>query len=99
MTLSDLIANVNDQNEEAIIFAKKAGAGFSSSSEALLVELKDEEIDLQLSEIADKYCPGFEYFLEVSIVKEVIEDLNSTVGNKTLEERIERVIHFAEFDA
>jgi len=99
MTLSEIIANIDQQNEEATIFAKKVDEKFLPSSQAVLVELDDEELHSPTKEIADKYCPGFDYFLEVFLVKEVLEDLENTVGYKSLEQQIDRIIHYAEFDA
>ena len=100
MTLAEMISKIEDQNEEAIIFAKRIDGRFTPSSEAILVELKDEEDDLQTSEIADKHCPGFDYFLEVFLVIDMAEeDLSNAVGFKSLEQRIDRIIYYAEFDA
>ena len=99
MTLAEIITNIEKQNEEATIFAKRVDGKFLPSSEAVLVELEEEEEDLRINEIADKYCPGFDYFLEVFLVKDVAEDLKNTAGYKSLEQQIDRIIHYAEFDA
>ena len=99
MTLHEIITNIDKQNEEAMIFAKKVDERFLPSSEAVIVELDDEEEGLRTNEIADKYCPGFHYFLEVFLVKDMVEDLKNTVGYKSLEQQIERIIHYAEYDA
>jgi hypothetical protein len=99
MTISEIITNIGEQNEEAIIFAKKADGKFSPSSEAVLIELDEEEHGSLTNEIADKHCPGFDYFLEVFLVKDMVEDLKNTVGYKSLEQQIDRIIHYAEFDA
>ena len=99
MTVSEIIANIDEQNEEATIFAKKIDERFLPSSEAVLVELDDEELHSPTKEIADKYCLGFDYFLEVFLVKDLLEDLKNTVGFKSLEQQIDRIIHYAEFDA
>ncbi len=99
MTLSEIISNIDDQNEEAIIFAKKVDGKFSPSSEALLVELDNEEMGSQITDIAEKHCPDFDYFLEVFLVKGIMEDLKNTVGFKSLEQLIDRIIYYAEFDA
>ena len=99
MTIGEIIVNIGEQNEEALIFAKKIDGKFLSSSEAILVELTDEEKGLPANEIANKYCPGFEYFLEVFLVNEIVDDLNKTIGFKSLERQIDSVIHFAELDS
>lgn len=100
MTLKDIISNIEEQNEEVIIFAKKINGKFVPSSEVTLVEVNDGELGtLTTKEIADKYCPGFDYFLEVFLVKDMIEDLKTTVGYKSLGQQIDRIINYAEFDA
>ena len=99
MTLSEIISDIDEQNEEALIFAKKVDGKFLPSSEVVLVELNDEEQGSQTNDIAEKHCPGFDYFLEVFLVKDMVEDLKNTVGYKSLEQRIDRIIHYAEFDA
>ena len=99
MTLGEIIDNIGEQNEAAIIFAKKVDESFSPSSEAVLVELDLEEQGSQTKEIADKYCLGFDYFLEVFLVKDMVEDLKNTVGFKSSEQQIDRIIHYVEVDA
>lgn len=99
MTLGEVITNIDKQNEEAVIFAKRVDGNFLSSSEAVLIELDDEEQDLRTKEIADKHCPGFDYFLEVYLVKDMAGDLKNAAGFKSLEQQIDRIIHYAEFDA
>jgi hypothetical protein len=99
MTLSEIISNIDKQNEEAIIFAKRKDGKFIPSSEAVLVELSDEEQGSRTNDIAEKHCPGFDYFLEVFLVRDMVEDLKNTVGYKSSEQQIGRIIHYAEFDA
>lgn len=99
MTLAEIITSINNQNEEAMIFAKRVDGKFTPSSEATLVEVEAEEEDLQTSEIADKHCPGFDYFLEVFLVRDMLEDLKNTVGFKSVEQKIDRIIRYAESDA
>lgn len=62
-------------------------------------ELNEEELYSPIKEIANQRCPGFDYFLEVFLVKEILEDLNSSVGFKSLEQQVDRIIHYAELDA
>ena len=99
MTIGEIISNIGEQNEEALIFAKKIDGKFLSSSEAILVELTDEEKGLPTNEIAKKYCPEFDYFLEVFLVNDILQDLNKAIGFKSLEKQVDSIIHFAEFDS
>ncbi len=99
MTIREIITNIDDQSEEAIIFAKKENGKFLPSSQAVVVEVIEDEQDAPTNEIAEKYCPGFDYFLEVFLVKDLVGALSATVGFNSLEQQIERIIHYAEFDA
>jgi hypothetical protein len=99
MTLSEVILYIDEQNNEAIIFAKKINGTFFPTSEVVLVELEKEEQGLPTNEITKTYCPGYDYFLEVFLVKDMVEDVNNSVGYKPLNQQIDRIIHDAEFDA
>ncbi len=99
MTIREIVSNNEELNEEAVIYAKRIDGKFLSSSEAVLIELSEEDQDLSTKEIADKYCPGFDYFLEVFLVKDMVQDLNKSVGYKSLGQQIDRIIYYAEFDA
>jgi len=99
MTISEIIANIDNQSEEALIFAKRENGKFLPESEAVLVETTEDELGAPTNEIAEKYCPGFEYFLEVYLVKDLVGALSATVGYKSLQQQIERIIHYAESDA
>ena len=50
-------------------------------------------------EIEKAKCPGFTYFLEMFLIKELMEDLENSDTRKTLEEKIDHVIYYAEYDA
>jgi hypothetical protein len=95
-TIGALISQIGDLNQEAVIYAKKQNGRFLSSSEAVLIELRDEDDDLSPREIASKYCPGFDYFLEVFLVIDVMEELDQTAGYKPLTQQVDRVIQYAE---
>lgn len=99
MTIKEIIANIHDQNEEAMIFAKRVDGKFLPSSEAVIIELNEEEKDWKTYEIAKKHCPGFDYFLEVYLVKDMVEDMKTTVGYKSMDQQVDRIIYYAEFDA
>jgi len=99
MTISEIISNIDHQSEEAIIFAKKENGKFLPSSKAVVVQLTEEEQDAPTTKIAEKYCPGLDYFLEVVLVKDLVGALGTTAGYKSLEQQIERIIHYAESDA
>lgn len=66
MILSEAILNCKNYNdsEEIIhsIFAKRNNGKFLPNSEALVLKLTPEEMEMQLSIIAETKCPGFEIF-------------------------------------
>jgi hypothetical protein len=99
MTIREVISKADELNEYLVIYAKRQDGKFLSSSEAVLLDLTDEEKELLTHEIANKYCPGFDYFLEVFLVKEMVEDLRASEEYKSLEKQVERIIYYAEFDA
>ena len=99
MDLKRVITNSSDMNQDLVVYAKKIDGRFLSSSEAVLLELTEEEQDLKTNEIADKKCPGFSYFLEMFIIKETMADFENVEPKWDIEQKIERVIHYAEFDA
>jgi len=99
MDIQKLIANVNDLPDDAVIYAKRVEGRFHHSSEAVSIELTEEEIDEMTEDISAKYCPGYDYFLEVALIKELLEDIADDPEFNSVEEKARRVIHYAEFDA
>ena len=43
MTLSEVITNIEEQNEEAVIYPKKVDGKIARSSEAVVLELDEED--------------------------------------------------------
>ena len=99
MTLEEIVGKLNSLDEELVIFVKRHDGNYSGLSEAVLLVLSEEEQEMKTFEIAAQKCPGFEYFLEVFIAKEVVEDLTESNNSEVLSKKIERIIHYAEYDA
>lgn len=99
MDLRKIIENHSDINEDLVVYAKKIDGRFLSSSETVLLELTEEEQGMKTDEIAKSKCPELSYFLEMFLVKEMMEDLANVEPKRTIEQKIETVIHYAEFDA
>jgi hypothetical protein len=99
MNLKEIIANYSKINEDLVVYAKKVNERFLSSSEVVLLELTEEEQGMKTFEIEKVKCPGFTYFLEMFIIKEMMEDFENNNQKKEIEEKVEIVIHYAEFDA
>jgi hypothetical protein len=70
-----------------------------ASSEAVLLELTVDEEEMKTNEIAAVKCPGFYYFMELFLIKEMMEDFNNDDSYKDNVQKIERLIHYVEFDA
>ena len=103
MILSEAILNCKNyiDTEEIIhsIFAKRNNGKFLPDSEALVLELTPEEMEMQLSIIAETKCPGFEYFLEIFVLQDFYDDLLKIEEFKSDDKKVERIIYYAEFDA
>jgi len=98
-TLKDIIINISSFNDEGLVFVKKTDGKFTSISEAVVVDLSGGEVELKTFEISELKCPGFEYFLDVFIIKDMINDFKSTSNAVDLNKRVERIIDYAEYDA
>lgn len=98
MTLKEIILNAENYDGNLVIYAQKSNDIFLPESDAVLLELSDEELDKKTSEIADSKCPGYAYFLEMFQVKEWAQDLK-VAGYQTTDEVIDRIIYYAENDA
>lgn len=99
MTIAEVISNINELDEETTIFAKRINGKFESGSETCLVPLPENDEVLSIIELSESYCPGFDYFLETVLVKEILEDMKSKPEYRSSELQIKQVIHYAENDA
>jgi hypothetical protein len=103
MTLSDIILNCSQYTDSDeimhMVFAKRYEDGFEPFSEATVLELTPDEMQLDLDEIEKIKCPGYSYFLEINIIQDFFEDIKHTNDYKSDEDKVKRVIHYAEIDA
>ena len=98
-TLQEIISKIDDANEYFVVYAKRVEGQFKNYSEAILLELTEEESEMPKREIVDSKLPGFDYFLDVFLIKEILEDIKDSNQYYDLNKRIERIIHYAKFDA
>lgn len=97
MTVKQLIENINSiENDYSVVFAKKIEGEFKSDSIIIIVEI-DEESDEDISKNVIEKNPEFDYFLEVFLIKEMVEDLREDFSN--VDELVNRVIHYVKYDA
>ena len=101
MTIRDVIENIDDLPDAATVFAERIDGGYRAESEVMLLQMTDEELDRPVKEIAKNRTPGKEYFLEIFVIREVLEGwLSNCAGYlPSVDEAMERVIHYAEHDA
>ncbi|MGI4835047.1 MAG: hypothetical protein ACRYFK_16465 [Janthinobacterium lividum] len=72
MTIQEVISNLNDISENATVFAKSIDGEFRAVSPVALVRLSDDEKSLPTNQISELKCPGYEYFMEVFLIKEFV---------------------------
>ena len=103
MLLNEAILNCkNYEDTEDIlhtIYAKRIDGRFQSISDAVVLELTTEEMEMNLKEISNLKCPGYEYFLEMFILQDFYNDLEQSDDYKSDEKKVERIIYYAEFNA
>jgi hypothetical protein len=103
MNLKEIILRCNqyEDSDELIhmVFAKKVNEKFESNSEAKVLQLTLEEMEMNLADIQNSKCPGFDYFLEMNILQEFYADIRNMKEYKSDEEKVKRIIYYAEFDA
>lgn len=103
MNLKDVILNCNqyEDSDEFVymVFAKKLNDKFESHSEATVLRLTFEEMEMNLKDIQNSKCPGFEYFLEMNLIQDLYEDIRLLEEYKSDDEKVKRIIYYAEFDS
>ena len=91
MTLLETTRDLMSFDQEYVICAV---APFAENSQAIVVPAPESGL---VSEIES---PGFKYFLEVSIAREVLDGWRSNLSiEPTLEEKCARLIKYANTDA
>lgn len=101
MKLIEIVHSIESFDEEGTIFALKHEGKYMPSSEAVVIDMTDDELQQPTVEIADKYCPGKSYFLDVFIIKEFLEDWASNHNGKLPSDELacELLIYYAEYDS
>lgn len=103
MNLKDVILNCNQYEDSDelmhMVFAKKQNDKFEAYSEAMVLQLILDEMEMNLKDIRNSKCPGFEYFLEMNIIQDFYADIQNLEEYKSDDEKVKRIIYYAEFDA
>lgn len=98
MKLIEFITNINEIDEESVLYVKRIDGQFLSESEVTILKLTEEELEWKTYDVTKRKCPGFEYFMEAFLIKEFMEDIDKQ-EYPTLEKKCKRLIHYVEFDA
>jgi len=96
MKLKEIISDLNNIDDEAVLYVKRIDDQFSPESETVVLKLTEEELEWKIFEVIEKKCPGYEYFLEVFLIKEIAGDLGPA---ESVDSKCRRIIYYAEFDA
>jgi len=90
MTLKEIVANISNIDEDLTIYAKEPWQTTS-------IAIAELEESCQSKETSSH---KFEYFLEVFIAKEFLQDWEESLDHiPTLEEKTNRLIQYADNDA
>lgn len=95
MVLIEVLKDLEEIDDECVLYVKRTNGKFTSESDTVILDLTEAEKSWKTYDVTKNKCPGYEYFLEVFLVNEIIEDLEP---NESLESKCGRVIHYAEFD-
>ena len=99
MNLRDVLITSSTINEDLVLYAKRIDGKLLPSSEAVLLELTEAELEMKADEVANRKCPGFSYCMEMFLIKEMMQDLDSLTEKKDIDKKIDRVIYYIEYDA
>jgi hypothetical protein len=99
ITLREAILNSTNINPYSTIYALKIDGKFSSASQAVILELSEEEQEMKTYEIAELKRPGFDYFLELFMIQEMFEAMNAEKPRRSDDEIVNRIIYYGEYDA
>lgn len=89
-TLIELIGQIDAMDAEDVIVAKPE---WHRGSDARIVRLTD---DYRVPEETTQL--GYRYFLEVDVIRQVLGEFHGRF-DVTLEEKCDRIIHYAVYDA
>lgn len=101
MTLSDAIGRLDVLSDDATLFVERIDGRFVPESRVVVLEFTDQDLKRPVQTVALERAPGCEYFLEVSIAREVVDGWRENHGGKlpTHDQAIEFITYYAEHDA
>ena len=101
MKIVDIILELDDLPDEAIVFASRINGHFAAESPAVILSLSESELGMKTADIAALKAPGTEYFLEANLIRDMVCEWSSskTADSDDASQLIDQIIHYAEFDA
>ena len=97
MKVIELFDQLNNLNPESVVYAKRIDGAFTKDSEVVILELTEEEMEWKIAKVIRNKCPGFDYFLESLLIREMFEEADLT--EETTEKMCNQLIRYAEYDA
>ena len=98
MKLSETIFKLEKYSPETFIFVKNVSGNIHGDTNTIVLELSEKELEVPLKEIAEKRAPGYKYFLETYLVKEIVDDWKVKYGNSKKDDLLKAIINYAEND-
>ena len=99
MNLREVIINSLTIDADLVLYAKRINGQLLPLSEAILLELTEEEQGIKTDEIANTKCPGFSYCMEMFLIQEIMQGFDALSENVGIDKMIDRVIYYIEYDA
>ena len=65
----------------------------------MLLELTEEEMGIDATDIANQKCPGFTYCMEMFLIKDMMKDIDWVPKKMDEDKIVDRIIYYIEFDA
>jgi hypothetical protein len=100
--LRDAIARLGELDEEATLYVEGRSDQWNADSETGVgvAEIVEDEKTGDVGETLPVESGGKAYFLEVRVAKEVLTGWESHLRSRpSLDERVDRIIYYARFDA
>ncbi|MDI3320462.1 hypothetical protein [Pinibacter soli] len=99
MNLKEAILNSATINDDLVLYARKIDGKLLPSSEVILLELTEEEMEMNTTDITNQKCPGFSYCMEMFLIKDMMKDIDWLPEKMDTDKVVERIIYYIEFDA
>ena len=96
MTLREAVSRLEALDDDATLYVEGEPADWSAESPTAVAV---EDVEAEVESLPPE-AEGKSYFLEVAVAKEILSGLEANLGRKpTLDEKLERIIYYARFDA